>query len=66
MCAWLDFETLVKRGRELLAKDDNGLSDPYCIFKHRLDDLQYVAKTTIKLETLSPEWEEEFTFVIKK
>ena len=45
-------------GRNLAPKDDNGLSDPYCIFK--MSGQRY--KTKIVHKTLNPEWNEEFVF----
>src|SRR3990167_1156227 len=43
-----------------------GLSDPYCIIRHRYANLQAEHKTTVKKETLTPTWNEAFTFVIKQ
>lgn len=42
----------------LVAKDLNGYSDPYCEFK--IDD-EVVFKTGVKKKTLSPEWNELVT-----
>lgn len=54
----------VVRALKLKKKDLLGASDPYV--KLRLsDDKLPSKKTTVKHKNLNPEWNEEFTFVIK-
>lgn len=50
----------------MIAKDDTGFSDPYCVLKHRLGDLQATHTSTVKQATLNPEWNETFQFAIKQ
>lgn len=56
--------TLV-RGEDLLSKDDNGLSDPFCILTHRLGTQVNRKTSATKRETLNPVWNEKFEFAIK-
>ena len=55
------YAILISQGKDLAAKDTNGLSDPYVRVtllpdkKHRLD-------TKIKRRTLNPRWNETFYF----
>ena len=48
--------------KEVKSCDLNGLSDPYC--KMQIIGDRVFSKTTIKYETLSPYWDESFTFLI--
>jgi len=57
------------RATDLLAKDDNNLSDPYVTFCHQSGDLIYKDKTPHILETLNPTWDTEtsrFYLVIRR
>ena len=47
---------LLVEGREMLAMDEEGTSDPYC--KFRLGGERYKTKTVY--ETLDPKWQEQF------
>lgn len=51
----LIISTLPDRGRDLVAKDLNGYSDPYCVVKVN-GEVKY--RTRVKKKTLNPEWEE--------
>jgi len=53
-------------GKDLIAKDETGFSDPYCVLRHRLGDLQAVHRSGVQQATLEPEWNETFNFVIKQ
>ncbi|KAJ1478168.1 C2 domain-containing protein [Baffinella frigidus] len=53
----------VMRGRDLLAKDRGGTSDPY-VRVHIGDELLKARKTGVKDKTLNPTWMEEFEFTI--
>lgn len=59
-------EITLVRARNLLPKDANGLSDPYCLISHwdkngvRKGKQQ---KTKVHWETLNPHWDSHFTFV---
>jgi hypothetical protein len=55
----LSYFVKVMRGRELLAKDSNGLSDPYATL--RMKDCKDV-QTRVEDKTLSPVWEETFFY----
>lgn len=52
-----DLHVTVKKGRDLLACDKNGLSDPYFIAKWK----KHTYTSKIRYKTLTPEWEESFT-----
>lgn len=60
--------TTIMRGRNLLAADWNGKSDPYCqltLSARRFSDGKNTVttvRTTVKPETLEPEWMETFFF----
>jgi hypothetical protein len=63
----IKLQLVVVQGRNLVAKDDNGLSDPYVTVKlktpngTKVDNDQRQATRYIK-ETLNPVWCEVFTF----
>ncbi|KAL6065854.1 Multiple C2 and transmembrane domain-containing protein [Balamuthia mandrillaris] len=57
--ATLSLKVKVIEGKDLLAKDKNGLSDPYV----KLSVPPQKHRTTVKSATLRPQWNEEFTFV---
>ena len=59
-CVWLK----IKNGRDLVSRDSNNLSDPYC--KIKTDNCNKVHKTTIKYKTLQPIWEEVFVIPVRK
>jgi Ca2+-dependent lipid-binding protein len=59
-CVWLK----IRNGRDLVSRDSNNLSDPYC--KIKTDNCNKVHKTTIKYKTLQPEWEEVFVIPVRK
>nr|XP_045621031.1 uncharacterized protein LOC123772105 isoform X3 [Procambarus clarkii] len=48
-------ELTIIRARDLVAKDLNGYSDPYCVVKVS-GEVKY--RTRVKKKTLNPEWEE--------
>ncbi|KAK8377710.1 hypothetical protein O3P69_013981 [Scylla paramamosain] len=48
-------ELTIIRARDLVAKDLNGYSDPYCVVKVN-GEVKY--RTRVKKKTLNPEWEE--------
>ncbi|XP_047478110.1 uncharacterized protein LOC125031428 isoform X1 [Penaeus chinensis] len=48
-------ELTIIRARDLVAKDLNGYSDPYCVVKIN-SEVKY--RTRVKKKTLNPEWEE--------
>ncbi|XP_071551358.1 uncharacterized protein [Panulirus ornatus] len=48
-------ELTIIRARDLVAKDLNGYSDPYCVVKVN-GEVKY--RTRVKKKTLDPEWEE--------
>eukprot|EP00339_Tiarina_fusa_P000423 CAMPEP_0117012128 /NCGR_PEP_ID=MMETSP0472-20121206/10276_1 /TAXON_ID=693140 ORGANISM="Tiarina fusus, Strain LIS" /NCGR_SAMPLE_ID=MMETSP0472 /ASSEMBLY_ACC=CAM_ASM_000603 /LENGTH=1021 /DNA_ID=CAMNT_0004715123 /DNA_START=120 /DNA_END=3184 /DNA_ORIENTATION=- len=54
------------RAYNLLAKDDNGLSDPYVTFTHRCGNYVFTGKTKEVRETLEPTWDQVFAFVISQ
>lgn len=54
----------VVRALKLKKKDLLGASDPYVKLKLS-DDKLPSKKTTVKHKNLNPEWNEEFTFVVK-
>ena len=60
--------TLVS-GKDLVAKDSNGLSDPYClIWIGPRGDFKSPFKawrSSVQRKTLAPEWNESHTFTIK-
>jgi len=47
----------VHDGRNLPAKDDNGLSDPYLVIKHAEEN---EVKTDIRKMSLTPQWNQQF------
>jgi hypothetical protein len=53
----------VMRGRDLLAKDRGGTSDPY-VRVHIGDAVARARKTKVKNKTLNPTWMEEFEFAV--
>ncbi|GER33977.1 calcium-dependent lipid-binding family protein, partial [Striga asiatica] len=55
---------IVVRAMKLKKKDLLGASDPYVKLK-LLDDDMSTKKTTVKHSNLNPEWNEEFSFVVK-
>lgn len=54
----------VVRAIKLKKKDLLGASDPYVKLRIGDDKLPH-KKTTVKHKNLNPEWNEEFTFVVK-
>ncbi|KAL7155500.1 hypothetical protein ABFS83_03G078600 [Erythranthe nasuta] len=54
----------IQRAMKLKKKDLLGASDPYVKLK-LTDDKLPSKKTTVKHKNLNPEWNEEFTFVVK-
>lgn len=54
----------VVRATKLKKKDLLGASDPYVKLRLK-DDKLPSKKTTVKHKNLNPEWNEEFTFVVK-
>eukprot|EP01063_Lacrimia_lanifica_P010928 TRINITY_DN1768_c1_g6_i1.p1 TRINITY_DN1768_c1_g6~~TRINITY_DN1768_c1_g6_i1.p1 ORF type:complete len:827 (+),score=395.27 TRINITY_DN1768_c1_g6_i1:64-2544(+) len=68
----LTLEVTIESGKGLAAKDDNGLSDPYCEVKVRETQGEKVAGchrhpqkqvTTVQYETLNPTWNQKFAFM---
>ncbi|KAG8389864.1 hypothetical protein BUALT_Bualt01G0023100 [Buddleja alternifolia] len=55
----------VLKAMKLRKMDIIGQSDPYVKLKLS-DDKLHSKKTTVKFKTLNPEWNEEFTFVVKE
>lgn len=51
------FEIIARRGKDLQPSDRNNLSNLYCIFKHRGDE---VSKSKTVYRTLNPIWDETF------
>lgn len=49
-------------GRNLLAMDSNGKSDPFC-FVYFNKDVKTKKVTTIQMETLNPKWDQSFSFI---
>jgi hypothetical protein len=49
----------VLEANDLFAKDSNGLSDPFVTINLR-SQLDQVFKTSTKMKTLNPEWNEHF------
>lgn len=54
----------VVRAMKLKKKDFLGASDPYVKLKITEDKLP-AKKTTVQYKTLNPEWNEEFSIVVK-
>ncbi|XP_022651075.1 BAI1-associated protein 3-like isoform X3 [Varroa destructor] len=67
-------DVLIERAENLIAKDLNGLSDPYCMLGVQLGGGEYtgscdsnnilakqVVTTTVQKATLNPVWQEKFT-----
>ena len=55
------FILFFSQGRDLAAKDSNGLSDPY-VRVTLLPDKKHRLETKIKRRTLNPRWNETFYF----
>ena len=56
-----NFHIIFSQGRDLAAKDSNGLSDPY-VRVTLLPDKKHRLETKIKRRTLNPRWNETFYF----
>ncbi len=54
-------EIQVTRGRDLVAKDSNGLSDPYVVIKY---GSRVMFRSKVIKETLNPEWNETVTMAV--
>ena len=54
----LSLQVKILKGRNLAAKDDNGLSDPYCMLQLGT----VIKRTKVVKESLNPTWNAEFTF----
>jgi len=52
------------QGKELLACDSNGLSDPYCLLTFGVSATAKKKKTQTKKKTLTPFWDESFVFPV--
>jgi hypothetical protein len=54
----------VYEANNLMAKDSNGLSDPYVVLMDTIDVNGKECKTKVMKKTLSPKWSEAFTFQV--
>lgn len=54
----------VYEAANLMAKDSNGLSDPYLVVVDTLDVDGKECKTKVLKKTVSPKWNESFTFPV--
>ena len=59
---WMEVEVEFIQGKNLLAADKNGLSDPFCTVK-LVGKSSKVFKTNVIPETLDPKWRESFKLV---
>jgi len=66
-CKDLRIQLKLHRANNLISKDDNGFSDPYCKFfpvSKGVKLKQFGQKSRTKTKTLNPIWEEEFEWKV--